>query len=95
MNNKSQSHSARGAKRFEHQQQGPLRNVSTTTRSELASAFSEAQALHQAGRLAEAEKSYLQILKAQPKHFDSLHLLGVIYRQRGEMWRRSVKSTLP
>jgi protein O-GlcNAc transferase len=51
--------------------------------AELASAFSQALALHQAGRLAEAEKIYGQILKGQPNHFDSLHLLGVIFSQRG------------
>ena len=49
----------------------------------LTPAFSQALALHQAGRLAEAEKIYGQILKVQPNHFDSLHLLGVIYSQRG------------
>jgi tetratricopeptide (TPR) repeat protein len=51
--------------------------------AELASAFSQALALHQAGRLAEAEKIYGQILKVQPNHFESLHLVGVIYAQRG------------
>ncbi len=38
-------------------------------------------ALHQNGRLQEAEAIYRQILKFQPKHFDSLHLLGVIAYQ--------------
>ena len=33
--------------------------------------------------MAEAEKIYGQILKVQPNHFDSLHLVGVIYAQRG------------
>ena len=33
--------------------------------------------------MAEAEKIYRQILKVQPNHFASLHLLGVIYHQRG------------
>ena len=33
--------------------------------------------------MAEAERIYRQILKAQPKHFDSQHLLGIIYSQRG------------
>ncbi len=33
--------------------------------------------------MAEAEKIYRQLLKVQPHHFDSLHLLGVIYHQRG------------
>ena len=83
MKNKSQFRSGRRAKRFEHQQQGPLQNASPPGSPELASAFSHAVALHQAGRLAEAEKIYRQLLKAQPRHFDSLHLLGVIYHQRG------------
>src|SRR5215831_12090913 len=51
--------------------------------AELASTFSQALALHQAGRLAEAEQNYLQILKVQPNQFDCLHLLGVIFSQRG------------
>src|SRR5215467_1642957 len=50
---------------------------------QFASAFAQAAALHQAGRLAEAEHIYGQILKAQPKHFESQFLLGVIYAQRG------------
>ena len=50
--------------------------------AELASTLSQALALHQAGRLAEAEQTYLQILKAQANHFDCLHLLGVIFYQR-------------
>ncbi len=40
--------------------------------------------LHQAGRLAEAEVLYRQILRTQPQHADALHLLGVIAHQRGE-----------
>src|SRR5262245_8719777 len=52
--------------------------------AELASTFSQALALHQAGRLAEAEQNYLQILKVQPDHFDCLHLLGVIFYERGK-----------
>ena len=51
--------------------------------AQLASAFAHGAALHQAGRLAEAEHSYNQILKAQPKHFESRFLLGVIHAQRG------------
>jgi predicted O-linked N-acetylglucosamine transferase (SPINDLY family) len=52
--------------------------------SELTSAFIRALALHQAGRLADAEEMYRQIALAQPDHFDSLHLLGVICHQRGD-----------
>ena len=51
--------------------------------AQLASAFAQAAALHQAGRLAEAEQIYTRILKAQPKHFESRFLLGVIHAQRG------------
>ncbi len=38
---------------------------------------------HQAGRLAEAEALYRQILAVQPQHPDALHLLGVIAQQVG------------
>jgi predicted O-linked N-acetylglucosamine transferase (SPINDLY family) len=41
-------------------------------------------ALHQAGRLAEAKRLYETILTAEPRHFDSLHLLGVILHQQGD-----------
>jgi TPR repeat/Tetratricopeptide repeat len=81
MKKKSQFRSGRGATRFGHSQ--PLQNFSLARLLELASAFRQAQALHQAGRLAEAEKIYGQILKVEPKHADSLHLLGAVYYQRG------------
>ena len=38
---------------------------------------------HQAGRWAEAEALYRQILAAQPNHPDALHLLGVVALQSG------------
>jgi tetratricopeptide (TPR) repeat protein len=38
---------------------------------------------HQAGRLAEAEAIYRQILAVHSDHADSLHLLGMIEHQRG------------
>lgn len=40
--------------------------------------FQTALAHHQAGRLAEAEAMYRQILASQPQHADTLHLLGVL-----------------
>jgi predicted O-linked N-acetylglucosamine transferase (SPINDLY family) len=40
---------------------------------------------HQAGRLAEAEALYRQILAAQPDHAAAMHNLGVIARQRGDL----------
>src|SRR5207237_6370214 len=38
---------------------------------------------HQNGELPEAERLYLQILAAEPDHFDAQHLLGVIRQQQG------------
>ena len=38
---------------------------------------------HGAGRLGEAERLYRQVLAADPRHADSLHLLGVMGSQRG------------
>src|SRR5215472_15253543 len=40
-------------------------------------------ALHQAGRLEDAESIYLAILEAQPSDFDAMHLLGVVRHQQG------------
>ena len=45
--------------------------------------FNEALAHHQAGRLPEAEQLYRQILALEPRHADSLHLLGVLAQQVG------------
>ena len=39
---------------------------------------------HQAGRLQEAEKIYLSVLKEQPDQADALHLLGVMAHQVGK-----------
>ena len=44
----------------------------------------EAVGLQQEGRLEQAEARYRAVLEAEPEHFDALHLLGVIHRQRGE-----------
>jgi protein O-GlcNAc transferase len=45
--------------------------------------FTAALGHHQAGRLSEAERLYLQILKADPRHADALHFLGVLAHQIG------------
>jgi predicted O-linked N-acetylglucosamine transferase (SPINDLY family) len=46
-------------------------------------AFDLALQHHQAGRLAEAEALYRQILAVEPGHAEALHLLGVIAQQVG------------
>ena len=45
--------------------------------------FTDAFRHHQAGRLNDAERLYRQILAIDPRHADSLHLLGVIATQSG------------
>ena len=40
---------------------------------------------HQAGRIAEAEKIYRQVLTKEPRQADALHLLGVIAHQSGKL----------
>jgi predicted O-linked N-acetylglucosamine transferase (SPINDLY family) len=49
----------------------------------LAQALETAVAHHQAGRLAEAERIYRQILDLVPDHADALHLLGLVAVQVG------------
>jgi tetratricopeptide (TPR) repeat protein len=46
-----------------------------------AAKLQQANALHQRGDLQGARLIYEEILKVQPKHFDALHLLGVIAAQ--------------
>ena len=43
--------------------------------------FNQGTALHQQGRLAEAERIYRHVLRLQPNHFGALHLLGLIALQ--------------
>jgi predicted O-linked N-acetylglucosamine transferase (SPINDLY family) len=50
---------------------------------DIAQTLGTALALHQAGRLNEAEGLYRQILAVDPNHADGLHLLGVIAHQGG------------
>ena len=51
---------------------------------EVTPLLQQAVALHQKGRLQEAEKLYRQVLALAPRQFDALHLLGVIARQQGD-----------
>jgi tetratricopeptide (TPR) repeat protein len=43
--------------------------------------FREGLALHQQGRLIEAERFYREVLEQAPTHFDTLHFLGVLALQ--------------
>jgi protein O-GlcNAc transferase len=45
--------------------------------------FQHGLALHQQGRLDDAEALYRTVLAAQPAHFGALHLTGLIHYQRG------------
>ena len=47
----------------------------------LQAKFKQGMALHQQGKLADAERFYGEVLQQQPNHFDALHLLGVIALQ--------------
>jgi predicted O-linked N-acetylglucosamine transferase (SPINDLY family) len=51
--------------------------------SAAASLLSEAVQHHQSGRLADAERLYRQILQADARNADALHLLGVVSHQAG------------
>jgi FkbM family methyltransferase len=49
----------------------------------LAGVLDQAIESHRAGRFADAEELYRQILALEPDHFESIHLLGLIEHQRG------------
>ena len=55
--------------------QGPIRHIPAV--------LGEALRYHRAGRVTEAEWIYRQILAVDPRHADSLHLLGMIAYQGG------------
>jgi Flp pilus assembly protein TadD len=55
----------------------------TQHQHETARLLADALGQHQAGRLPEAERLYRQILALDPRHPDSLHLLGVLAHQTG------------
>jgi protein O-GlcNAc transferase len=45
--------------------------------------MAQAQALHHAGRIAQAEPLYREVLRRSPRHFDALHSLGMLALQAG------------
>jgi len=70
----------RKQRRVEKKRGGPLTQGASPGAQMM---FNEALRHHQAGRLNEAERFYRQILAVEPRHGDSLHLLGVIAYQMG------------
>jgi len=59
----------------------PQQNSAAQAR--VAQSLQQAVALHQQGRLFEAEALYDAVLKAAPRNFNALHLLGVLRHQQG------------
>jgi predicted O-linked N-acetylglucosamine transferase (SPINDLY family) len=53
--------------------------------SNVAALFAQALALHQAGRLADAENFYKQVLALNGKDLDTLNNLGTLYLQHGRI----------
>ena len=53
----------------------------------LKTKFEQGMVFHQQGKLADAERSYREILRQQPNHFGALHLLGVIAHRMRRMDR--------
>ena len=47
----------------------------------LQSRFRQGLALHRQGDLAAAERVYLEVLDQEPRHFDAMHMLGVVALQ--------------
>ena len=60
-----------------------MKSKSLLKKNELLQRFKEGFNLHQMGLLERAKDSYLQVLKTDPKHFDAMHLLGVLEHQLG------------
>jgi protein O-GlcNAc transferase len=61
----------------------PLPGLPASPVEELTGQLRYAVACHKAGRLDEAEKEYRKIIKRYPRQADALHLLGVVFYQKG------------
>jgi tetratricopeptide (TPR) repeat protein len=82
MKDKSQDRSDRATRRSGHRQQDAAPD--RTPENEPVAIFRQALAFHHSDRLTEAEAAYRRVLEIVPDHFESLHLIGVIYHQRGD-----------
>jgi tetratricopeptide (TPR) repeat protein len=76
---------------------GPVSTVGYQGVAKTLQAFREAVALHDRGRLGEAEQRYESVLRADGRHFQALCRLGLIRLQQGRfgdavsLFRRAVK----
>lgn len=57
---------------------------------DLASLFESAKALHNARNLDAARAAYIKVLDVQPNHAESLHNLGIIFMQQGDLFSAAV-----
>lgn len=56
-----------------------------TVTSPLDAAFERGLQFHQQGRFGEAETAYREILAIEPRHADSLHMLGLLAHEAGQV----------
>ena len=59
----------------------PVNKKFVQQESKMNSIFQQGFSAHQKGELAQAKAAYEQVLAIQPKHFDALHLLGIVASQ--------------
>ncbi len=73
-----------------------LFDMSMTSDPDVRRSFQDALRAHQAGKLSQAERGYRQILKSNPNHRDSLHLLGVVHLSNKRLLeaRQSIEKAL-
>ena len=64
---------------------GPGQAAAEQPASAVASKLRDAIALHQQGRIEQAEAAYREILQLEPRHFEALHMLGLAAFQKGEL----------
>ncbi len=57
--------------------------MQTAESASVREVFGAALRYHQGGRFIEAERLYKQVLQADPRHIDALHLIGVLAHQTG------------
>ena len=60
-------------------------NLSIDHRIDVSRKLQEAVHCHKTGRLESAEKGYRRILEILPDHADTLHLLGLVYSEKGAL----------